>query len=266
MSKQKEGGISWCDFTFNPWWGCEKVSAGCHNCYAEKWARRCGYDCFGLNKNIRAFGRAYWKKPILWDVKAKALGITYRVFCGSMCDIFQERLGVDIERTDLWRAIESTPNLIWLLLTKRPENILHFVPSRWLESWPGNAWTGTTIEQQKYEHRIIHLLRTPGKHFVSMEPLLGPLSLHLGIGSKGTVAQRTIEGFFPPVDWVIVGAESGPGARPMEIEWARSIVEQCKGAGVPVHVKQIHIDGKLSKNMDEWPEDLRVREFPEVSK
>jgi len=150
----------------------------------------------------------------------------------SMGDVFEYHPALSNERAALWPLIESTPALDWLLLTKRPENILQMVPQSWLTGqWPGHVWIGTSVEdQQRAEARIPELLQVPARvRFLSLEPLLEPLDL-----SK----------WLPPhpmecgIHWVIVGGESGPMHRPMDLAWARKIRDQCKAAGVAFFFKQ----------------------------
>ena len=153
-----------------------------------------------------------------------------RVFCASMADVFEGRSELSDEREKLWGLIELTPNLDWLLLTKRPHNIIRFVP--WTDEWPDNVWVGTTVENQHWaEKRLPHLLAIPAKRrFLSCEPLLGPLDLDKWISRLPTKLHS--------IDWVIAGGESGPNARVMFPRWARELRDQCREAGVPFHFKQ----------------------------
>lgn len=306
-----ETGIAWTDATFNPWWGCQRVSPGCTNCYAETWAKRWGVG-WGPSVERRFFGDKHWNEPVRWNKAAEAAGVRKRVFCASMADVFEDRRDLDDQRVRLWRLIRATPRLDWQLLTKRPENLRRMLP--WTgEPW-ANVWLGTTCEdQQRADERIPHLLATPAAvRFLSVEPQLGAIDLLRVKGLRGCGAAKDGEcgqawcpqvrdgephrsGRHCPIDdwgdvdesdepprihWVIVGGESGPGARPFHVEWARSIVAQCKAAEVPVFVKQLgavpigvkedgwdapHKLTLLSKkggDMAEWPSDLRVREFP----
>jgi protein gp37 len=146
-----------------------------------------------------------------------------------MADVFERRQELDPWRQRLWKLIADTPHLDWLLLTKRPQNVIKMVPRAWLENWPPNVWVGTTVEDQRYaKKRLQYLLRIPAAvRFVSCEPLLGPINLapHLGHG----------EGM---VNWVIAGGESGAGCRPSDPEWFRDLRDQCVAAGVPFFFKQ----------------------------
>ena len=147
-----------------------------------------------------------------------------------MADVFEGRPELADEREKLWGLIELTPNLDWLLLTKRPHNISRFAP--WKDEWPNNVWVGTTVENQHWaEVRLPDLLRIPAKRrFLSCEPLLGPLDL------TGWISQRPKT--LHPIDWVITGGESGPKARAMLPSWARDLRDQCANAEIPFHFKQ----------------------------
>ncbi|MFN9822321.1 MAG: DUF5131 family protein, partial [Akkermansiaceae bacterium] len=152
----KKTSIEWTDHTFNPWWGCEKVSPACQHCYAETFSKRIGPAVWGAHAPRRFFGEAKWAEPLQWNAEAKNAGERKRVFCASMADVFENRKDLDEWRSKLWRLIEITPMLDWLLLTKRPQNIGKMVP--WKNEWPDNIWLGTTVENQKYaEERLPHL-------------------------------------------------------------------------------------------------------------
>lgn len=300
--------IEWCDATFNPWEGCQKVGPGCDHCYAEtRNARYAGGTAinWGPDAPRRRTSAANWKKPVKWnkqqfwqcacgwrgaDVNTEggsftdglpscpccdSLDVTHtraRVFCSSLADVFDN--AVDPKwRADLFALIEETPNLDWLLLTKRIGNAgkmirdarLSLVGSTRLvvpEVLP-NVWLGATIVNQAEADRDVpKLLDTPAaKRFLSMEPLLGPVDLwHLampdskrtiqafdGLDSKGCVQ------FLGGLDWVIVGGESGAEARPMSIQWARELRDQCDEACVPF----------LFKQWGEWaPAKVRPSESP----
>jgi protein gp37 len=189
-------------------------------------------------------------------------------------------------RRRVFAVMESTPELTWLVLTKRPENIRRMVPPAWLENWPANVWPGTTTEnQERADERIPHLLKIPAAvRWLSVEPQIGPVDVSPHLVSKrgyfgkvdslecgGKVYQKR-----PGIDWVITGGESGHGARPFQVEWARSLRDQCKAAGVAFFHKQ-HGDhafdggeliqlGKAGKLPAEWSPDLRVQEFPEPAR
>ncbi len=233
--------IEWADHTFNPWWGCEKVSPACAHCYAETWAKRTGHKVWGKGGPRRFFGDKHWNEPLKWDRSAAVAGVRRRVFCASMADVFEERVDLDAHRSRLWELIKATPNLIWMLLTKRPENVVLMCP----EEVVRRCWIGTTAEDQvRTERRILQLTEIPAAvRFLSCEPLLGPVSLSLGLpSSDGFVASFSgpvhVDDGALQVDWVICGGESGAGARPMHPEWAQSLRDQCAEADVPFFFKQ----------------------------
>lgn len=171
----KATSIEWTDHTFNPWWGCTKVSPGCDHCYAEAWARRVGVAVWGHKEPRRFFSDAHWQQPRAWDAVAGDKKVRQRVFCASMADVFEERRDLDPTRERLWRLIEVTPNLDWQLLTKRPQAVKRIAP--WGDDWPSNVWLGTTVEDQDRANlRLPLLLSIPAKvRFLSCEPLIGPV-------------------------------------------------------------------------------------------
>jgi protein gp37 len=219
----KHSAIEWTDHTFNPWWGCVKVSPACANCYAETWSRRVGLRLWGKHADRRFFSDEHWRQPILWEREAKKEQLRRRVFCASMADIFEARQDLDPWRIRLWDLIISTPNLDWLLLTKRPENVQAIVP--WGLSWPSNVWLGVTVENRDYAtERIPHLLRAPALvRFLSCEPLLGPIDLSAWLSG---------------IDWVILGGESGRQARPVDPSWVCDLRDQVVNAGGAFYFKQ----------------------------
>ena len=217
--------IEWAHHTFNPWVGCTKVSPGC----------------------------AHWAKPRQWNAAAMLDGSRPRVFCASLADWLDDEVPVEW-LADLLQLVHATPRLDWLLLTKRPGNFEARVGrlidaflslgalgnftgdgvklAHWFADWrrgkgPKNVWIGTTVEDQtRADERIPQLLRIPARvRFLSCEPLLGHVELDRFFWDYG-------------IDWVICGGESGPGARPMDPEWARSLRDQCSAANVPFHFKQ----------------------------
>ena len=281
--------IEWTDHSFNPWVGCTKISPGCDHCYAEGWAKRSGLVKWGAER--RRTSEENWRQPLKWNAEAKRAGIRRRVFCASLADVFDNEVP-EQWRADLFALILKTPNLDWLLLTKRIGNVRTMVP--WdrpdgapSEVWPLNIWLGATIVNQAEADRDIpKLLAVPARvRFLSCEPLLGPLVLRkinvLGHGwydcLQGWRECSDWGGRENLIDWVIIGGESGPGARPFTLGWAKDIVRHCRASGVPVFVKQVgsnpvnregercpHIRDRKGKVTEEWPEELRVREFPEV--
>lgn len=243
--------IEWTHHTFNIVWGCLKVSPGCANCYAETLARRYGYNVWGSAKTTerRTMSDNYWKQPFRWNEQARKSGERRRVFCGSMCDVFEDHPTNDRERERLWPLIEATPHLDWLLLTKRPEDITSHIPIKWRfhSGEPHNVWYGASVEdQRRADERIPHLLRVPARvRFLSCEPLLGPVDLspwmeqeYQAVGDGPNVVGAELVSRLPGIHWVIAGGESGHGARPMHPDWARSLRDQCAAAGVPFFFKQ----------------------------
>lgn len=250
--------IEWTDHTFNPWWGCQRVSPGCEHCYAETLAHRYNFKVWGPAKTTgrREMSENYWKQPFRWDRLARETETRARVFCASMADVFEDHPGVVDWRMRLWDVIHLTPNLDWLLLTKRPENVMQMIPIRWLDQLPRNIWLGTSCEDQKRaDERIPHLLNVPARvRFLSCEPLLGALDIRWALHypacpqHPGEIAAGW--GHMPcdcrpfqrenktGLEWIICGGESGTGARPMAPAWARSLRDQCQDAGVAYFFKQ----------------------------
>ena len=213
-----------------------------------------------------------WKKPLQWNANAKAMGQRAKVFCASLSDVFEDHPDWVQPRHDLFNLIAETPYLDWLLLTKRPENINRMVADyagdcAWL-AWNGvyprtNIWIGTSVEnQEQAEKRIPHLLNVEAPvKFLSCEPLLGPLNLEdLAYEAAGPAWA----GYNKLVDWIIVGGESGHKARPMQLDWARSLRDQCQAAGIAYFCKQL--GGVVDKrhDLEDMPVDLRIREFPQT--
>jgi protein gp37 len=232
-------------YSFNPWIGCQEVSIGCRECYARKLSTRYGWvDGWGKGAPRRLTSEANWKKPIQWARQAVKDGVIRRVFCASLADIFDEE--VDITWKDrLYQLIENCSKiggLEWLLLTKRAERIGKDLPDIWLDNPPDYVRLGVTAENQDNADKRITLLLNMwhGKNFVSVEPMLSEIDIeyYLRGGFSGSIKK---------IDWVICGAESGTGARPMQLDWARSLRDQCQDAGVPFFLKQAVIDGKLVK-------------------
>ena len=225
----KNSSIEWTHHTFNPWWGCSKVSPACKNCYAETWAKRVGQNVWGKGAERRFFGEKHWSEPRRWNGEAERVGERRRVFCASMADVFERRTELQPWRQKLWDLIGETPNLDWLLLTKRPQNVKSMIG--WPEEdWPSNVWLGSTVENRNWaEKRLPHLLSHDAKvRFLSCEPLLGEIDLAPWLNARA----------YHSIDWVIAGGESGPQARPMPSRWARSLQEQCEASGIAFHFKQ----------------------------
>lgn len=232
--------IEWAHHTFNPWWGCARVSPACERCYAETFAERFPRTrgLWGARAPRKVASEKVWNDPIRWNREAEAAGERRRVFCASMADVFEDRRDLDDARDRLFDLIHATPGLDWLLLTKRPERVRLLVPQSWLLGFPENVWIGTTVEDQaRADERIPHLLELPAKvRFLSCEPLLGAVDLDLV--ANPSVSTTTWDDHERGISWVIVGGESGRGARPMHPSWATSLRDQCREAGVPFFFKQ----------------------------
>lgn len=236
MSKQTN--ISWTDSTWNLVWGCSKVSPGCHNCYADTLATRYGYDIWGKNKHRRRFGEKHWLEPLRWNAAAEKAQKRHRVFCSSMCDVFEDHPTVEEEREKLWPLIRATPWLDWQLLTKRAERISECLPGDWRSGYK-NVWLGVSAENQEwYDKRIEHLVRVPARiRFISAEPLLSSINF----GFNGITPKEWGFGFVPIgalIHWVVFGGESGSGHRECKPAWIEYGVKQCVDACVAPFVKQ----------------------------
>lgn len=227
--------IEWCDATFNPWWGCTRISPACDHCYADAFARRVGFKVWD-NDQRRTFGDKHWDEPLKWArTKPAKLGRRPRVFCASMADVF-DKDAPEGQRERLWKLIAATPELDWLLLTKRIGNVARMVPVGW--GLPENVWLGATVANQEEADRDIpKLLATPAHiRFLSCEPLLGPISFEGLFASPGEPRDGT--NALEMLDWIISGGESGPKARPSHPDWHRALRDQCRAAGVPFLFKQ----------------------------
>jgi len=234
--------ITWCDHTFNPWWGCVRVSEACRNCYAEAFDRRFVNDKspphWGPNAPRRFFGDKHWDQPRRWNAAAEKAGERRRVFCASMADVFEDRQDLIPHRRRLWNLILATPHLDWLLLTKRPENFSKMLP--WYDAgipsgfpW-SNVWLGVTAEDNgRAEERILTLRGIQADvRFVSCEPILefiGADTWDLTLGYS-----RSLE----RIHWLIIGDESGHSGRPADVEWVRVARDAAQRHGVAFHFKQ----------------------------
>lgn len=206
--------IEWTQMTWNPVTGCSKVSAGCKNCYAEKMAKR--LQAMGQDRYRNGFALTlqedvlelplHWKQPRL-------------VFVNSMSDLFHEEIPVEFIQS-VFRVMEQCPQHQFQILTKRSRRLSELAEKL---PWPSNVWIGVSVEDERVIYRIQDLQIVPaGVRFLSCEPLLGPIE-HLPLEN---------------IHWVIVGGESGPGARAMRSSWVESIYHQCRVAGVPFFFKQ----------------------------
>lgn len=296
--------IEWADSTFNPWIGCTKVSPACDHCYAERDTKRFGRVEWGAGKPRVRTSAANWKLPERWnavpffqcqcgwrgsanelvwkseqDAHCAACGTENieearrRVFCASLADWLDNEVPIGW-LVDLLDLIRRTPNLDWLLLTKRIGNWsgrlkkarlwMSAQPKGWEETWqfvadwqdrkpPANVWVGATVvHQAEVDRDVPKLLQVPARvRFLSIEPMLGPIDLtvvHIGdlyfldaLRGRETILHdggMPTKGLFGAVDWIIAGGESGPHARPMHPDWVRSLRDQCAAAGVPFLFKQ----------------------------
>ena len=238
--------IEWTEATWNPVTGCTKISPGCKHCYAERMSLR--LQAMGQRNYANGFEltlhERMLEKPLSW--KKPQL-----IFVNSMSDLFHDEVPVDfilkvfkVMRRASWHQFQ--------VLTKRSQRLLELNDQI---DWPNNVWMGVSVENQDYTFRIDHLRETDTvTKFLSLEPLLGPLS---GLNLNG-------------INWVIVGGESGPGARPMLEDWVSQIRDQCNVVSVPLLVKQMgeswaqvnKAKSKKGGNMSEWRTDLRIRDYP----
>ena len=275
--------IEWCDSTWNPITGCTPISEGCANCYARRMANRLrgrhGYpddDPFRVTFHLDRLGQpAKWRKP-------------RKIFVCSMGDLFHEDVEYENQRAIFEEACVDSQHT-FMFLTKRPYRMTEFMwdfhsgavfprAGRKIPWLPPNIWLGVTAENQaRADERVPELLKIPpaAVRYVSLEPLLGPVDLQKNcfrqaicpecgdvypyVDGDGCCMMCGIDcELHLGVDWVIVGGETGPGARPMDPDWARSIRDQCAEAGVPFFMK------KMSGGKNP-PPDLMIRQFPEVS-
>lgn len=228
--------ISWTDHSFSPWWGCTKVSAGCDNCYAQAQSERFNRAKWGHGEPRWRTSDSFWRQPLKWDRAAARDGIRYRVFCSPMSDWADHEVP-DEWRRDLFRLIDETPHLEWLLLSKR-----HILAYKYLPQEPmPNVRVGFTVENQGNAEMRLPRLAVLGLHgwktFVSYEPAIGPVNFWPWLDPEGIAGGC--------IGWIICGAESGHGRRHFNEDWARSVRDGCNRAGVPFLYKQkITPDGK----------------------
>lgn len=272
MSEQTS--IEWCDSTFNPWIGCTRVSPACDDCYAARStpARTLGV-AWGAGQPRRRTAEATWNQPEAWERGHAEFYAKHRrrrrVFCASLADVFDNEVPVEW-RIDLFRLIASTPHLDWLLLTKRIGNAQGMLPHSWLYEGavPGNVWLGATVVNQAEADRDVpKLLAVPARvRFLSIEPMLGPIDLRELVTRSDRMLTEAVDALrgeltcvtdhgsgrtdrCARLDWVICGGESGPKARPMHPDWARSLRDQCAAGGVAF----------LFKQWGEWTDERHVQ-------
>lgn len=272
--------IEWTTHTINLWSGCTKVHEGCTNCYAETLSKRWGNDVWG-NDKPRLEVKSAWDNLVKFQKLAAKAGEMHRVFVGSMMDIFEKPMplinskggaitgNTGLLRFKFFRLIEAGnfPNLMFLLLTKRPSNINKYIPESWKTNPPENVMFGTSPVNQDTANKLIpQLLRVKGKKFLSVEPQLDFINLTQLVREEdhyaytdncltGFKAHGAGGWFDEKIDWVIQGGESGHHRRPFNLDWAYSMKAQCEAAGIPYFFKQID-------KVQPIPEDLLVRQSP----
>lgn len=250
--------IEYADSTHSFWYGCDKISEGCQNCFAEKiYKRFMGKDFSKIIKSKNFDAPLKWKKPRV-------------ILVNDMSDFFHEK----VDNLWRWGAIEvflKSPQHIFLLLTKRPKNMYEFFNSRFidadLKNVSKNIWLGVSVENQRTaDERIPELLKIPHfKKWISFEPLLSMVNASRYLPCNSCNNDGFVEYGTPCscgginrgkyIDWIVAGAETGKGARPMQSDWAKNLLNQCKNAGVPFFMKQM-------TNRKPIPKDLMVREYP----
>jgi protein gp37 len=204
---------------------------------------------WGLHAPRRITSADTLKKRVKWNTAAKAAGVRARVFCASWADVFEDNVDVKPARARLWKLIAACEALDWLLLTKRPENVLDMVPEEWRDGFPPNVWIGTSVEDQKRaDERVPLLVKIPARvRFISAEPL---------------VARVSLVRWLRELHWVIVGGESGTDdvRREMDAEWARVLFAECSALGVPFFFKQF--SGRKPGEVRNGLDGAIWREFP----
>lgn len=276
-------GIAWTDHTFNYWEGCTKVGPGCDHCYAEaRDARFHEGRHWGAGAPRRLTSIHNRNNLARWDRAAPETGRRW-VFCSSLSDVFDNAID-PTWRTDLFDRVREARNLRFQFVTKRIGNVAGMVPSDWATAFAHCGIVITVVNQAEAARDVVKLLRAPAAwRGISYEPALGPIDFRLlAIRHEGRRATLdalagtiSVEGVvvetLPGLDWLIVGGESGPNARPFDPAWAASIVAQGAKTGVPVFVKQMGsapvgmaLGHRKGENPSEWPEGLRVREMPRI--
>ena len=251
-------GIEWTQKTWNPIRGCSRISDGCVNCYAEKMAVRMKNTHYkGLvqstSKGPRWTGEIMHVESVLSDpYKWKKPSL---VFVNSMSDMFHEKADMDfVEKC--FDVMNGNPRHTFQVLTKRADRIQEFIKHSNYKAFPSNVWIGVSVENQQAVKRIGYLVDVPAKiRFLSVEPMLGPVQ---------------IEKYLDQIEWVIIGGESGPNARPCKASWKEHLIMQCDLYNVPVFMKQFgtnasYDDGTFKgNNFDEWPSQFQRRDYPRL--
>ncbi len=281
--------IEWTHHTCNLWIGCVEVHEGCDNCYARVLNNRWGHENWGAKTPRRAVKKV-WNDFKRYQKMAADAGEIHRVFVGSMMDVFEKPMPVvdskgnkimlddmdevgmttgDLRNQFFNLVVPSCPNLMFLLLTKRPSNINRYIPASWKDNPPANVMFGTSpVNQQTADKLIPKLLEVEGRHFLSVEPQLGEILLdsrylkgwcpeHDMPSGGCTHGQHMDKSMFTKIDWVICGGESGGHKRPFDAAWARLIRDQCKEAGTPFFMKQID-------KIQQIPADLEIKQYPKI--
>jgi len=238
----KTTGISWTDATWNPWQGCTKVSQGCKNCYMYREKKRYGHD---PTKVGRSSNRTF-NAPLKWNLPERS-----RIFVCSWSDFFH--MDADEWRDEAMKIIISLPQYDFLIPTKRIDRVDDVIATRFI---PDNVWLGVSVENQEMaDKRIPILSNIPARiKWLSIEPMLEEIDLDESAGFPG----------YRSVDWVVFGGESGQNHRGCDPDWIRRGVKQCQIANVPVFVKQLGGWPDTRSKLEDLPEDLRIREFPNV--
>jgi protein gp37 len=227
-------GISWTDATYNPWYGCTKVSPGCAHCYMFSEQRQ-----YGRDPELVTRSKTKFKDPLKWKEPK-------RIFTCSWSDFFHE--AADAWRPEVWDIIRRTPQHTYQILTKRPELVKDRLPADWGAGYP-NVWLGVSVENQRWTSRIPILQGIPARlRFLSCEPLLGPVNF----GEHNWM----LDG----IRWVICGGESGVDAREMNLNWAYDILSDCHSQGKAFFMKQM--SGPRPGMRGDIPGDLWIQEIP----
>lgn len=245
-------GIAWTNKTWNGVIGCQRVSEGCRNCYAEQMAAKkfrhfLGGPVWGPSNPRYQTSENLWKRPLQWARQARAAGERVLVFGNSLYDLFEDHPTVNNLRPRIWNLVDDTRDaLTWQFCTKRPERIAECLPATWGAFWE-NVWLGTSVESEDHADRIDHLRAVSAAvRFLSVEPALGPVAEAL---------TSRIEG----IDWVIWGGESGPGWRPADHQWARDLRTLCRDTGTAFFFKQ---SAGVRSGMGTKLDGVEIKEFP----
>lgn len=253
--------IQWTDATWNIARGCTKVDADCKFCYMYRDANRFKFEAREIIRTKTVF-----KMPLKLKTPTK-------IFTSSLTDVFHEE--IDSFRNEMWDIIRKCPQHTFQILTKRPERIPFCLPPDWGDGWD-NVWLGTSLGSDHGIQRALALSNVNAKvRFISVEPLYG--EVNLGRAVKNFEKTQESLNILPFFDWVIVGGESGNENgkyryRPCELSWIEKIVSDCKAQGIPVFVKQLgtHLSKKMGLSdrhggkIDEFPEHLKIRQFPKM--